>query len=219
MKLITAFTFVQFKNMSVTLLLILTNVVISLMAFRDRLLFSKLLFRPYFIRKDREYYRFLSSGFIHADYMHLAINMYVLYIFGGGVEEYFLQIKGESGRIIYLLFYLLAVVVSSVPSFEMRKHDVSYSSVGASGATSAIVFSSIIFAPWNKIYLMFIPIGIPAFIFGFIYLIYSYYMSKKGQDNIAHDVHFFGALFGVIFTLLLDHGILPYFIDSILNGR
>jgi membrane associated rhomboid family serine protease len=144
--------------------------------------------------------------------------MYVLYIFGEGVEDYFFQIKGESGRMIYLLFYLLSVIVSSIPSFEIRKNDVSYSSVGASGATSAIVFSSIIFAPWNRIYLMFIPIGIPAFIFGIIYLAYSYYMARKAQDNIAHDVHFFGALFGVIFTLFLDHGILPYFIESILSG-
>lgn len=219
MILVRAFTFVTSYFMNVTILLILVNVSVSLLAFRDRLMFSRLLFSPYLIRRDKEYYRFLSSGFVHADYMHLIINMYVLYIFGEGVETYFVMLKGPTGRLLYLLFYVLAVVLSSVPSFESRKHDVSYSSVGASGATSAIVFSSIIFSPWSGISLMFIPISIPAFVFGGIYLAYSYYMARNAQDNIAHDVHFFGALFGVLFTILLDPGMFSYFVQSILNGR
>jgi membrane associated rhomboid family serine protease len=121
-------------------------------------------------------------------------------------------LKVEIGHVIFLSFYLLAVIISCIPSYQKNKNNHLYVSVGASGGTSAIVFSYILFNPLAGFYLMFIPIEIPAILFGIAYLAYSYYMSYQAKDNIAHDVHFFGALFGIIFTLLLNEGIFSYFL-------
>jgi membrane associated rhomboid family serine protease len=94
-------------------------------------------------------------------------------------------------------------MLSVLPSFGKYKNDPGYNAVGASGAVSAVVFASILFVPLGKIYLFFIPIGIPAFIFGGLYLIYSAYMAKRGGDNIGHDAHFWGALFGFVYTIAI----------------
>lgn len=198
--------------MSVSLIILVITCIISIIAFQpNNQLFQQLDFSPYRIQQTREFHRFFTHALLHADWLHLIINMYVLYIFGTGVEEIFSDIKGESGHVIFFSFYLLAVITSSIPSYFKNRNNHLYVSVGASGGTSAIVFSYIMFNPLAGFYLMFIPIEIPAIIFGIAYLIYSYVMSYKGKDNVAHDVHFFGALFGIIFTLALDKEVLSYF--------
>jgi membrane associated rhomboid family serine protease len=135
--------------------------------------------------------------------MHLLVNMYVFYIFGGVTERIFESVLGGlKGSLFFLLLYLGGVLFATLPAYKKHRDNHYYNSVGASGAVSAVLFASIVLLPTNSIYLFFIPIPIPAFIFGVLYLWYENYMDKRSQDNVAHDAHFWGALFGVVFTLL-----------------
>jgi membrane associated rhomboid family serine protease len=147
--------------------------------------------------------------------MHLLINMFVLFSFGRVVEVYYKELFEVKGAFYYILLYVGAIAISVLPSFGKHKDDPGYNAVGASGAVSAVVFASILFEPLAKIYLFFIPIGIPAAIFGVLYLIYSAYMGKRGKDNIGHDAHFGGAIFGIVFTICLKPKIVLYFIGQI----
>ena len=187
-----------------TVLIIAITCLVSISAFSNQTLFSNFLFNPAIIHSNKQWYRFLSHAFLHADWIHLAMNMYVLYMFGNMVEETFAStlgtVKGES---YFFLLYFTSIVASSFPSYEKHKHDYHYSSVGASGAVSAIVFSAILLNPWMSLSLMFIPIPIPAPIFGVLYLFYCRYAAKHGRDNVAHDVHYWGSLFGAVFTLVI----------------
>jgi membrane associated rhomboid family serine protease len=187
------------EQFTLTLALIVLTGLISWQSFNNREMFYKLLFSPTMVRRDKDYFRFLSHGFVHADLGHLLINMLVLYQFGEFVERSFKTLFGPlTGGITYLGFYLSAIVVASIPDYFIHRNNYGYGSVGASGATSALVFSFILFNPWA--WFLFPPL--PALIFGVLYLIYSQYMSKRGTDNIGHNAHFWGAVYGVIFTLL-----------------
>jgi membrane associated rhomboid family serine protease len=200
----------------VTYIIIGITVIISISAFTNRSLFDKLLFDPYRINHQRQYYRFFTHGLIHADWLHLAVNMFVFLSFGRMVEDVFSYFFGHAkGMYFFALMYFGAIILSSLPSFGKHKDNAWYTAVGASGAVSAIVFSSIIISPLSGIRFIFIPFNIPAFIFGFLYLIYSAYMAKKGTDNIGHDAHFWGALFGIAFTLIIKPALLSGFINQI----
>lgn len=190
-----------------TLLLIGVTVLISLLALSRADVFDKMKFNAYLIHHNKEWYRFLSYGFIHADWMHLFINMFVLYSFGSIVEELFRVNFDLKAYAYFILLYVGGIGFSTLFDFGKYKNDIYYDAVGASGAVSAVVFSSIILYPAGKIFLFMIPIGIPAPLFGLIYLIYSAYMAKKGTGNIGHSAHFWGAIFGVVFTI----GIKPEF--------
>jgi membrane associated rhomboid family serine protease len=189
--------------MSVTLIIIAITVIVSLLAFSNREIFRRLAFNAYDIKHFKNSYRFLSYALVHADWIHLIINMMVLYSFGRIVEQYYEIIFGIKGILYFILLYIGGTALSTLPSYGKYKDDYSYTAVGASGAVSAVVFASIIFDPLMKIYLFFVPIGIPAIIFGVLYLIYSAYMGKKNIDNIGHDAHFWGAIFGFVFTIIL----------------
>jgi membrane associated rhomboid family serine protease len=189
--------------MSVTIIIIVLTVTVSLLAFNNHEIFRRMVFNAYDIKHFKNTYRFLSYALIHADWMHLLINMMVLYSFGRIVEQYYEVFFGLKGILYYILLYIGGIALSTLPAYGKHKDDYSYTAVGASGAVSAVVFASILFDPLNKIYLFFIPIGIPAIIFGVLYLIYSGYMGKKNVDNIGHDAHFWGAIFGFVFTLVL----------------
>jgi membrane associated rhomboid family serine protease len=127
---------------------------------------------------------------------------------------YYFEAKGN----IYLaILYVGGIVLSVVPAFEKHKHDIWYNAVGASGAVSAVVFSSIIFYPTSKLMLFLIPVPIPAVLFGILYLVYSAYMAKRATDNIGHDAHFWGALFGVVFTILLKPQLAVLFIQQLFH--
>jgi len=189
--------------MYVSLFIIIVTAIVSILAFNNRELFRRLAFNAYDIKHFKNTYRFLSYALIHADWIHLLINMMVLYSFGRIVEEYYNMYFGLKGIFYYILLYIGGTALSTLPSYGKHKDDYSYTAVGASGAVSAVVFASIIFAPLSKIYLFPLPFGIPAILFGVMYLFYSAYMGKKNVDNVGHDAHFWGAIFGFAFTIAL----------------
>ncbi len=202
--------------MSVTLLIIILTVIISFMAFRNEEFFNRLKFNAYQIDQQKSYYRFLSYGLLHVDWTHLLVNMFVLFSFGRIVEQIFVNQFGLTGRFFLLLLYVLGLIASVIPAFFRHRNNYYYNSVGASGAVSAVLFSSIILYPQGSIYLFLLPIPIPAFIFGILYLVYSAYMSKRANDNVGHDAHFWGAVFGIVFTVVLEPAFFTNFINQVL---
>jgi membrane associated rhomboid family serine protease len=202
----------------VTYVLIAITVLVSLTALSKPDLMRRFILNPYLVKSRNEYYRFITSGFLHRDHMHLIFNMITLYFFGPIIELVFRAIFGGRGAIYYAGLYLLAIVVSDIPSYFKHRNNPGYNSLGASGGVAAIVFAFILFMPLEKINLyLFIPI--PGFILGGLYLIYSYYQGKRGGDNINHDAHLYGALFGLIFCVLLYPASVQNFIDQLRNWR
>jgi membrane associated rhomboid family serine protease len=194
---------------SQTLIIIVVTALVSFSAFNNSKIYNDLIMYPPAINKG-QYYRLLTSGFLHADFMHLLFNMLTLWFFGKLLEE---QYFFAFGKFTYLIFYLLAIVVSDIPSYIKHKANSNYASLGASGGVSAILFAFIILSPWSTIYLFFLPV--PAIVFGVVYLVYSQYMAKKGGDNINHDAHFWGAMFGIVGVIALDRQAIPRFIELI----
>jgi membrane associated rhomboid family serine protease len=200
--------------MSINYLIIGFTALVSIMAFSNGELMHKLRHWPYQEQRRGEYYRLLSGGFLHADPMHLIFNMITLYFFGRYVEDWFIGSFGELGSTTYLLFYLLAIVAASLATFYRYRNNPSFASIGASGATSAVLFAAILLDPTIGIMMFFIPIAIPGFIFGAIYLWYSSYASQRGRDNIDHVAHFYGAVFGFLFPLLFQPALLLGFFEQ-----
>jgi len=201
--------------MIVTYVIIAISVITSLVAFNRPDIFDKFKFNAYAINKHKEWYRFFSYGLIHADYMHLFINMFVFYSFGGIVENIFHIYFDSEATLFYILLYVGGIAFSSLWDFGKYKNNSYYNAVGASGAVSAILFSSIILYPQGEIYLFLIPFGIPAPIFGMLYLAYSAYMAKKGTDNVGHSAHFWGAIYGVVFTIVLKPSLVIMFFNNL----
>ena len=201
-----------------TIIIILVTFAVSVVAFKHGELFDKLKFNAYRIVHYREWNRLLSHGFIHADWMHLIINMLVFLSFGRSVEDIFEQLQMaewlNNPVLDFALLYFGGIVISSLWTLIKHHDNEFYNSVGASGAVSAVVFTSIFFNPWGKIYFYGL-IGIPGIVLGFIYLAYSYYMSKKGGDNINHDAHFVGAVYGFVFPLLIDYKMFDLFLNNL----
>lgn len=201
--------------MVITLAIIAVTSVTSVLAFSNRNFHGKLLFSPYMISNHRQSYRFLTHALVHGDWIHLLVNMFVLFSFGQAVEAYyglFFQLKGAY---FFLLLYIGGVALSSTPSYAKFRTDPYYRAVGASGAVSAVVFTSILIEPLSPIRFAFLPVDIPAFIFGAMYLAYSAYMARKGNDNIGHDAHFYGAVFGIVFTLILKPMLFTGFLQQV----
>ncbi len=184
----------------ITVSLIIANCVVSFVAFNNQDLINKLIFHPPAISQNNQWYRFITSGFIHKDVNHLLFNMLTLFFFGKTLEPGF-GVLGIGGGIGYLLFYIAAIAVSEIPTYIKHKNDESYFSLGASGAISAVVFALVLFEPWGTVYLKFI-IPIPFILYAVGYLIYSTYMAKKGGDGVGHSAHLWGALFGIVFFLI-----------------
>jgi len=141
--------------------------------------------------------------------------MFVLLSFGRAVEYYYSALFPGKAEYFYILLYVGSIAISALPSFGKHKSDAYYAAVGASGAVSAVVFASILIQPLSPIRFVFIPFDIPAFIFGALYLGYSAYMAKKGTDNIGHDAHFWGAVFGIVFTAALKPALIMAFFQTI----
>ncbi len=190
-------------HLGLNLLFLVSTVIVSFMGFNNAVLFHKLKFNPYRIKHNRESWRFFSHALIHADWLHLLVNMYVLYSFGGLVESVFRSVFGNIGMLYYVLLYIGGVLFSSLYDFGKHKDDPYYNAVGASGAVSAVVFSSILIYPQGGLTIFPIPFSIPSWIFGILYLLYSAYMGKRGTDNVAHNAHLWGAVFGIIYTVIL----------------
>ncbi len=199
--------------MSINIIIIGITVIASILAFQNSEMFGQLKFNAYFIKEHKQWWRFFSYSIIHADWMHLLINMYVLYSFGSIVEETYFSLFAYKGLLYFILLYVGGVLFSTVFDFGKHKNDPYYNAVGASGAVSAVVFSSILIYPSGSIFIFPIPFSIPSWAFGFLYLIYSAYMGKKGSDNIGHNAHLWGAIFGIVFTLITIPGIISSFIS------
>jgi len=196
--------------MSLFILIIAITALVSFLAFSDNRLMDKLILWPARMHEPVQYYRLLTSGFIHADWTHLLFNMISLYFVG----EFAFYVLGKW----FLLLYLAGIVVASLPSFLKNRNNYYYRSLGASGGVSAVMFFFIYFLPWQKIYLMFLPgLGIPAILFGVLYLASEVFMSRRSESNINHDAHIWGAVFGVVFALIKDptHG--GYLIHTLTN--
>ena len=203
-----------------TILLIIITSAISIMAFNNREIFDKLQLNPYSVYHKKQWYRVISHGFLHADWAHLFVNMFVLFFFGRSVENEFerLAINGtiKSPVFSFVLLYFASMVFATVTSIAKQKDNIWYNSVGASGAVSAILFTHIFFQPLAKLY-FYAVIPIPGIIFGVLYLGYSHYMSRRGNDNINHDAHFIGAVFGFLFPLLLEPKLINVFLGQLFN--
>lgn len=201
-----------------TLIIVVITAALSIFAFSNSEAMSKLIFNPYYTIKNKQWHRLVTHGFIHADYTHLIVNMFVFYSFGTAVEGIFdqLQLQGiiSSSKIMFLVLYFGGIIIACLPSLRKHRNDIYYNSLGASGAVSAVVFTSIFFQPLSKIYL-FLAIPIPSILFGVAYLAYEHYMSKKGGGKINHDAHFAGAVFGFIFPILLEPKLIFHFLTSI----
>jgi membrane associated rhomboid family serine protease len=201
-----------------TLLIIIVTVILSILAFSNRELFLKAQFNAYQVYHRKEIFRLISHGFIHANWWHLGINMFVLFSFGTQVEHILFSLEKAgilgSARLAYLLLYLLAIVFSSTISLVKHKDDIWYNAVGASGAVSAVVFFTVFFDPWDPLQLYFF-IPVPRIIFAVLYLLYSQYMSRRGGDNIGHDAHFLGGIFGFLFPLFIQLDLYKYFIAKL----
>jgi membrane associated rhomboid family serine protease len=203
-----------------TFFILAITAAISILAFNNRELFNKLQFNPYQVYHRKQWYRLISHGFVHGGWLHLIINMLVFWSFGISVQRIFdvLALEGiiRFPVLNFGILYFGGIVIASLSSLRKHRDNSYYNSVGASGAVSAVVFVSIFFDPWHKIYFYGI-IGIPGIILGIGYLIYSYIMSKKSSDHINHDAHFLGAVWGFIYPLILDYNLFKVFISKLVT--
>ncbi|MEI9943285.1 MAG: rhomboid family intramembrane serine protease [Chitinophagaceae bacterium] len=219
-------------DLSITLVIVIITTIISIGAFSNQRLKEDLIFYPPAVKRG-QWYRLFSCGLIHADWGHLIFNMLALYLFGEGkintpggpvytgVEFQFIAIFGAKGKLIYILMYVLALGASIIPTYSKNKDNYHYRSLGASGAVSAVIFAGILFKPLMGMGLFFIPVFVAGFLFGIIYLLISSWLDRKGQGNINHSAHIFGALFGIAFTIiacrLVDYPVVTEFIDQVKN--
>ncbi|MDR2814062.1 MAG: rhomboid family intramembrane serine protease [Prevotellaceae bacterium] len=193
---------------------------VSIAAFKRRDIFDKLLLSPYRAVHRREWYRIVTHGFVHADYVHLAVNMIVLYSFGGAVEKTLdaLQAEGVTSvpMLHYAVLYFGGMAIATVTTITRHKDAHDYSAVGASGAVSAVLFAFIFFQPWSMLYLMGV-IPVPGIVFGPLYLWYSSYMGKRAADNVNHDAHFYGAIFGFLYPIAIAPQLLWHFVYQLMR--
>jgi len=204
--------------LTITNIIVATTSLISFFLMKNQAGKSLLIFHPVTIKENNQWYRFLSSGFIHADMMHLAINMFVLWSFGSAIEAYFYpSFLGEFSTLKYLALYFGGIIVSSIPSYIRHKNNPSYAALGASGGVAAVVFAVIIFSPWQNLYLYGV-IAIPQIVAGVDYLIYSWYKDKRATDNIGHMAHITGAVWGFLFTGIMNVDLFTSFIQKTIAG-
>ena len=184
----------------------------SLWAFSDEHIYAKFILNPYEVSRGYRVYTIITSGLIHADWNHLFFNMLSYYFFA-------FQLEQMLGHWQFGLLYMASMVLADLPSIQKHKDDSWYNSLGASGAISAVIFSYILFNPKASMGIMFIPIPIPAYIFGVLYLVYCHFASKHARDNINHDAHLFGGLYGVLFIIIARPGVLTYFINELMHPK
>lgn len=192
---------------SITILLIVLNIAISLLAlYGNEKLFDVGMLRPYRMFRKQTWYEVITSGFLHAGISHLLVNMFVLYFFGSVMEQVL-------GPVHFIALYFSALIFSSIPSLIMHKDNPEYATIGASGAVEAVLFSYIFVFPTEKLILILLPIPIPAWIFGLLFLVYSVYEGRRGKGNVNHGAHIAGAAWGVLYLLFF----VPNSVDHILT--
>ncbi|MCX6199492.1 MAG: rhomboid family intramembrane serine protease [Bacteroidetes bacterium] len=203
--------------MNITIFIIALTCITSFLAFNNRQVLDNLIFQPYRIWRYNEWHRLLSCSFIHADMGHLFFNMFALYSFGSFIEESFSDVFMGKGHTLFVLMYFGAVATADIYNLFKKRDDESYRSLGASGGVSAVVFSYILLNPFGGIQIFFIPVDIPAFVFGGLYLLYCGYMAKRGTDNVGHMAHFTGSIFGFFFPVLFAPQLLVRFVEQLIH--
>ncbi|MEC7813363.1 MAG: rhomboid family intramembrane serine protease [Bacteroidota bacterium] len=203
--------------LTITFGIILITCIISWVSFNNYNLKSKLILSPSRVLNQKEIWLLFTHAFIHADFLHLFFNMYVLYMFGPYLEIYFNN-HAALGEFTFLIFYVSAAMFATIPSLYKHGNNPNYLSLGASGAVSAIVFSYIVLNPLKELGIVLLPgIWIPGFIFGVLYILAENYMAKKKYTNIAHDAHICGSIFGILFIMFFDFNNAKYFFEAITN--
>ena len=195
-----------------TLLIVAVTVLVSWRAFNHPRLLDRLMLWPPAIDRKHQYDRLLTHGFVHADWQHLLFNMITLYFFGRAVEGVFTDLIGAVG---FLLFYLSAILVAILPTYLRHRHDSRYRSLGASGAVSAVLFAYVLLAPWSLIFVFVLPV--PAILYAVFYVGYSIWMDRQGNDNINHSAHLWGAGYGLLFTVIMEPRVIPFFLQQLVN--
>ncbi len=196
----------------ITYIIIGITVLFSFLCFRDVRLFEKNAFVPYRVFRNGEWYRIITHGFVHADMTHLFVNMLTLWSFGLFVEDAFNILDFGKGG--YAGLYFGGMAAASLFDLFKRKEDASYVSIGASGAVAAVLFTSILLNPWGKI-LFFGILPVPGLVFGILYLVYCQYMAKRGGDNINHNAHFYGSVFGLLYPVVFKPELLELFFINV----
>jgi membrane associated rhomboid family serine protease len=183
----------------------------SIWAFSNENAYANMILHPYSVARKQRVYTVITSGMIHNDWMHLLFNMLSYFFFAFTLEA-------QIGHWQFGLLYVLSLILSDLPTVYKHRNDEWYHSLGASGAVSAVIFGAILYNPLAKMMIMPIPIGIPAVLFGALYLVYCNYASKYSRDNINHDAHMFGALSGLLITIALDPHVVHSFITQVSEG-
>jgi membrane associated rhomboid family serine protease len=204
-----------YNELPLTIYLIGANIIMSIIGFYNPGFMNKTIMWPYYIKRNQQFYRILTSGFIHADWIHLFFNMFTLFFFGLNLE-FILQSKQLGGQSTYLVLYFGAIILSDLPSYWKHKDSYGYRSLGASGAVSAVVFASILFDPWQSIYL-YGALKISAALYAVLFVAYCIHMGKKAQDNVNHDAHLWGSIFGLLYMALIIVIKDPALFDNILE--
>ncbi|MCI6768585.1 MAG: rhomboid family intramembrane serine protease [Bacteroidales bacterium] len=195
----------------ITVIIIAITCIVSILCFNGTLNGNKLIFNAYQVWHRKEWYRMLTSGIIHSGWGHLFFNMLTLFFFGRIVEQYFsAAFGGVPGAVLYVVLYVSALAISSLGDLVKYRDNWNYNALGASGAVSAVLFASILFAPKMGIYIYLIPIPVPGYIFAPLYLLYCWYMAKRNMDNIGHTAHFWGAVYGILFPILCKPDVLSF---------
>ncbi|WP_345950278.1 rhomboid family intramembrane serine protease [Mucilaginibacter sp. PAMB04274] len=184
------------------------NILLSLLAFYNDRVYSEFMLHPYSIARGEKVWTVITSGFIHRDWMHLLFNMWSFFFFA-------FQLETMLGHWQFGLLYMASLILSDLPTISKHKDHYGYHSLGASGAISAVVFSYIMFNPLAQMGIFPLPFRIPAIIFGVLYLVYCVYASRQSRDSINHDAHFYGALSGIMITILLYHEVVKVFLEQL----
>ena len=204
----------------ITITIIILTTLLSIRAFKDNNMMDKLIFNPQKV-KEGEWFRLFTYGAIHADYPHLIFNMFTLYFFGMDVERICKSALGSDiGSITFIVLYISSLAISILPTYSKQKNNSSYRGLGASGTVSAIVFAYVLINPMNFMGIMFIPVMLPAFLFGIIFLLVSFYLDRKQTGRINHSAHISGGIYGLlymiaIFFVLEDINLPALFLDRI----
>ena len=178
-------------------ILIVVNVIISYRGFKDRVFYDKYKFRVDAVLLYKDYKRIITSGFLHVNWMHLIFNMIALYFFSGSLELYL-------GAVKFLIIYFASLAGGDLLSLFIHRNDSDYDSVGASAGVTGIIFASIALFPGMGIGLLFLPLSIPGWLFGLIYVLYSIYGIRSRRNNIGHDAHLGGALVGLLIAIIMQ---------------
>ncbi len=192
----------------VSVIIFIFTIATSIYTFYQHALFGKLMLHPYSVSRGKNVYQLISSGFIHKDWQHLIFNMLSYYFFAFDLER-------TIGHWQFGVLYMIALILSDLPTVFKHKNNYNYHSLGASGAVCAVLFSFILFSPFTTLLIIPIPFPIPAIVYGVLFLIYTSYAWRKANDGINHQAHFYGALSGVLITIILYPQVIQFFFSSV----